>query len=304
MENQQASFTSVLTAFGRAYHSRFDTPKIFDDFLVNDLIAEKEFEEISRNMVNGIDFFNPSIKEKYQNCPDKILRWINHLQLAPTSVGRSAYCEQVLHNEILLGTTQYVILGAGLDTYSFRHSDVSNLDIYEVDHPATQESKKLRIQKAGWSIPSHLHFVPMDFSEGYDCKGLLESSFSPDKKTFFSLLGVSYYLKKEEIAELLKALFADVPAGSSIVFDYADEQLFREKGRSNRVQQMVQLASATGEPMKSCFSFEELERLLEETGLLIYEHLSPVDIQEQFFENRSDELSAFETIHYVHAEKR
>ena len=59
LEDQQASFTSVLTAFGRAYHSRFDAPKIFDDFLVNDLISEKEFEEISRNMVKGIDFFNP-----------------------------------------------------------------------------------------------------------------------------------------------------------------------------------------------------------------------------------------------------
>src|SRR5690606_38596073 len=99
-------------------------------------------------------------------------------------------------------------------------------------------------------------------------------------------------------------LFKNVPAGSSIVFDYADETLFETKGMSNRVENMVKLAAASGEPMKACFSYNELENLLERSGLLIYEHLSPTKINELFFANRSDYLSAFETIHYIHAVKK
>jgi len=73
---------------------------------------------------------------------------------------------------------------------------------------------------------------------------------------------------------------------------------------SNRVQNMVQMASASGEPMKSCFSYDEMEKMLENSGFLIYEHLSPVTINNQFFRNRTDYLSAFETIHYIHAVKK
>lgn len=95
-----------------------------------------------------------------------------------------------------------------------------------------------------------------------------------------------------------------VSPGSSIVFDYADEKLFEEKGTSNRVENMVKMASIGGEPMKSCFSYSEIEKMLEKSGLLIYEHLSPAQIHDLYFKNRNDYLSAFETIHYLHAVKQ
>lgn len=87
-------------------------------------------------------------------------------------------------------------------------------------------------------------------------------------------------------------------------FDYADEKLFEEKGFSNRVENMVKMAAVGGEPMKSCFPYSEIKGILEKSGLLIYEHLSPSKIQNLYFENRKDYLSAFETIHYVHAVKK
>lgn len=105
-------------------------------------------------------------------------------------------------------------------------------------------------------------------------------------------------------ASLISNLFSHVPPGSSIVFDYADETLFTAKGTSNRVEHMVKMAAASGEPMKSCFTYQEIEHLLESSGLLIYEHLSPDDINDLFFSNRKDNLSAFETIHYIHAVKK
>jgi O-methyltransferase involved in polyketide biosynthesis len=88
------------------------------------------------------------------------------------------------------------------------------------------------------------------------------------------------------------------------VFDYADEGLFTEQGLSGRVEKMVQMAAAGGEPMKSCFLYNEIEELLEQSGLLVYEHLSPAEINDAFFSNRSDALTAFETIHYIHAVKK
>lgn len=304
MKQNESSLTSLISAFGRAYHSQYDTPKIFDDYIAKDLISQKEFSKISENMIQGIQFFNKDIAERFQNDPDEILKWITQVQLSPTPLARSAYCEQVLFNEMILGLKQYVILGAGLDTFCFRHPELEDrLEIFEIDHPVTQEFKKKRLDEANFNIPSNLHFVSMDFTKEFPYQNLLDKGFD-DKKTFFSLLGVSYYLTKEEMSSLINHLFAKVPIGSSIVFDYADENLFEEKGRSNRVKNMAKMAAASGEPMKSCFSYDEIEKMLEKSGLLIYEHLTPSMINDTFFRDRTDYLSAFETIHYIHAVKK
>lgn len=304
MKKNESSLTSLVSAFGRAYHSKYDTPKIFDDFIAKDLITQQEYTDIRENMIKGIQFFNHEIAKKFQDQPDEILKWITQVQLSPTPLARAAYCENVLFHEMWLGAKQYVILGAGLDTFCFRHPELNDsLEIFELDYPATQDLKKVRLANANFQIPENLHFVPMDFTKEFTAQNLVDKGFVPNKKTFFSLLGVSYYLTKEEIANLINEIFTKVPSGSSIVFDYADDKLFEEKGMSNRVQNMLHMASVSGEPMKSSFTYDEMEKMLERSGLLIYEHLSPDTINNQFFRNRTDYLSAFETIHYIHAVK-
>ena len=300
----EASITSLVSAFGRAYHSEFDSLKIFDDYIAKDFISQKERHDIETNMIQGIHFFNKDIAELFQDNPKEILKWITQVQLSPTPLARAAYCERVLLHEITLGAKQYVILGAGLDTFSFRHRELENkIEIFEVDHLSTQQFKKERVEEAKLEVPNNLHFVSMDFTEGFSKQELVNEGFE-NKKTFFSLLGVTYYLTKEELASLIDCLFEMVPEGSSIVFDYPDENLFKEKGLSNRVENMVKMAMVGGEPMKSCFSYGEMEALLEKSGLLIYEHLSPEDIHKLYFEGRKDYLEAFETVHYVHAVKK
>ncbi|MBY7112297.1 MULTISPECIES: class I SAM-dependent methyltransferase [Bacillus] len=300
----EASVTSLVSAFGRAYHSEFDRPKIFDDYVAKDFISPKERNDIETNMVQGIHFFNTDIAQQFQDNPQEILKWITQVQLSPTPLARAAYCERVLLHEITLGAKQYVILGAGLDTFSFRHRELENkIEIFEVDHPSTQAFKIQRVKEAKYEIPNNLHFVSMDFTKDFSKQTLVNEGFE-NKKTFFSLLGVTYYLTKEELSSLIERLFAMVPDGSSIVVDYPDENLFTEKGLSNRVENMVKIAAVGGEPMKSCFSYTEMEALLEKAGLLIYEHLSPEDIDKLYFEGRNDYLEAFETVHYVHAVKR
>ncbi|OJD55382.1 SAM-dependent methyltransferase [Bacillus albus] len=300
----ESSVTSLVSAFGRAYHSEFDRPKIFDDYVAKGFISQKERNDIETNMVQGIHFFNTEIAQKFHDNPQEILKWITQVQLSPTPLARAAYCERVLLHEITLGAKQYVILGAGLDTFSFRHRELENeIAIFEVDHPSTQKFKRERIKDAELETPNNLHFISMDFTKGFSSEQLRNEGFE-NKKTFFSLLGVTYYLTKEELSSLIECLFAMVPEGSSIVFDYPDENLFTEKGLSNRVENMVKMATVGGEPMKSCFSYTEMEALLEKAGLLIYEHLSPEDIHTLYFEGRNDYLKVFETVHYVHAVKK
>ncbi|MGP4066597.1 class I SAM-dependent methyltransferase [Oceanobacillus sp. M65] len=304
MKQNESSLTSLVSAFGRAYHSKYDSPKIFDDFIAIQLLSQQDFHNIEENMVKGIQFFNKEIAEKYKNKPEEILKWITQVQLSPTPLARAAYCESVLQNEISLGVKQYAILGAGFDTFSIRHPELENtIEIFEIDHPSTQQFKVKRLDEVNIKIPSNIHFVPMDFTDVFSYKKLLEKNFKYER-TFFSLLGVSYYLTKNEFSSLLEELFSKVPTGSSIVFDYADECLFEEKGLSNRVENMVKMAEASGEPMKSCYSISEMEKVLEKSGLLIYEQLSPYKINEQYFSNRNDYLTAFETIHYIHAVKK
>ncbi|MGH1287356.1 class I SAM-dependent methyltransferase [Bacillus toyonensis] len=300
----EASVTSLVSAFGRAYHSEFDSPKIFDDYVAKDFLSQKERNDIETNMIQGIHFFNKDIAQQFQDNPKEILKWITQVQLSPTPLARAAYCERVLLHEITLRAKQYVILGAGLDTFSFRHRELENkIEIFEVNHPSTQAFKKKRVKKAEHEVPNNLHFVSMDFTKGFSYEQLQNEGFE-NKKTCFSLLGVTYYLTKEELASLIEYLFEMVPAGSSIVFDYPDENLFIEKGLSNRVENMVKMAAVGGEPMKSCFSYTEMEALLEKAGLLIYEHLSPEDINKLYFEGRNDCLEVFETVHYVHTVKK
>ena len=304
MKRNESSLTSLISAFGRAYHHLYDQPLIFDDFIASKLLTKQEFEAVKMNMTKEISFFNLELGEKLKDQPDEVLKWVTQTQLSPTPLARAAFCEKVLLNEISLGVSQYVILGAGMDTFALRNPGLEDsISVYEVDYPATQEFKINKLKEADLAVPSNLHFIPCDFTKTISDDFLFSNGVRREK-TFFSLLGVSYYLSKAELEQALASLFREMPEGSSIVFDYADEHLFTEKGLSNRVANMVAMANASGEPMKASFTNEEIEKLLQCAGLLIYEHLSPEDIQSQFFTNRHDYLKAFETVHYIHAVKK
>lgn len=184
MKENKASMTSLLSAFGRAYHSKYGKPVMFDDFLAQDLISEKEHSDICDHLIQGISFFSKDMAQELQDKPDDILKWVIQVQLSPTPLARAAYCEKVLLNEMMLGVKQYVILGAGLDTFCFRHPEVTNgLDIFEIDHYASQEDKINRLKRLDFDIPSHLHFVPMDFAASLSFSRLYQEVF-PAKKPF------------------------------------------------------------------------------------------------------------------------
>lgn len=302
MENNKSSVTALITAYGRAYHAINEWPKIFDDFLAKELI-EEEYESISYNLAAGINFFVP---EKAELCKDSesALRAVIQNQIAPISLSRSIYAENMLKLAIKFGVKQYVILGAGFDTFAFRNKELLNkIDVFELDHPATQEFKLNRIKKAGWEIPKNLHFIPVDFSKDNFIEKIKKSPFDVNKLSFYSWLGVTYYLSREEILDTLKSIGSISQKGSSIIFDYADEGIFDDKKTTRRVKNMLFAAMQSGEPMKSCFKCKELISDLEKAGFLLYEHLNHMEIEDKYFKGRSDDYHAFENINFALAVK-
>ncbi|WP_010290063.1 class I SAM-dependent methyltransferase [Kurthia massiliensis] len=302
MQRQTSSLTSLVSTFTKAYHMNEDEPLIFKDTFANKLLLCEEYEKIAHSMIENASFFHPDIAKKQHYNPKTILQWIAHTQLCPTPLARAAFAEKIVLNEIMLGAEQYVILGAGLDTFALRHK-YPNIRIFEVDHPATQSFKITRFEQLGIAVPTNVTFIASDFKVDDVRAQLIAAGFNPHKKTVFSLLGVTYYLTETALRHLLMALFQTLPQGSSIVFDVADEHLHTTAGIHNRVQHMVQMAAAAGEPMTFSTSMQRLEQLLADVHLCVYEQLSPEAIQQQYFAHRHDDLQAFETIHYVHAVK-
>lgn len=127
--------------------------------------------------------------------------------IAPSPLCRAAYTEHALRSAAMTGTKQYVILGAGLDTFAFRETEfLSKHRVFEVDHPLTQTDKKERIARAGWTIPDNLAFLPLDFTKDNLTEQLISGNFDLSVKSFFSWFGVTYYLSAEAIDTMLSAL--------------------------------------------------------------------------------------------------
>ncbi|MBO5459588.1 MAG: class I SAM-dependent methyltransferase [Lachnospira sp.] len=297
--NNKASITALMSSFGRAFHAENEKNPIFADTKAKELMTDEEYQSIGSYILGGIDFFAPEKKGTFAS-DEAALRYLVNTQIAPTPLARARFCEDSLKTAMHTGTEQYVILGAGMDTFAFREPDfMRKYKVFEVDHPLTQADKKERIKMAALEISDNLSYVPVDFSTDNLNEKLLVAGFDPSKKTFFSWLGVSYYLSLEQIEKMLDSVAGLSAEGSSLVFDYADENLFRSDIK--RVQNMIAMAAAGGEPMKTCFSYEQLEKLLEKHQFLIYELLTTEDIQENYFKGREDGLTAFEHISYVNA---
>ena len=226
-----------------------------------------------------------------------------NVHISPSPLCRAAYTERALKTDTLTGARQYVILGAGLDTFAFREPEfLSRYKVFEVDHPLTQADKLERISRAGWNIPENLKFVPVDFANDSLSEKLTESGFDRTVKSFFSWLGVTYYLSLEEIEKTLSSLSKICADGSSVVFDYPDENFF--SSAENRVKNTIMMAKAGGEPMKSAFSYTELEKLLDEHGFLIYDLLTPADIQKNIIDKAGADMTAFEHVNYCLAARK
>ncbi|WP_455500144.1 class I SAM-dependent methyltransferase [Gemmiger sp.] len=300
--NDQASVTALMSSFGRAFHAENEEHPVFKDFLAKDLMTSEEYAAVQRYILGGAQFFEPETAPA-NSAPKELLRRLINTHIAPSPLCRAAYTEQALKTAVMTGTKQYGILGAGLDTFAFRETEfVSKHKVFEVDRPPAQADKRARIARAGWAIPKNLTFVPVDFTKDSLTERLLACGFDPVAKTFFSWLGVTYYLSEKAIDTTLAALSGLCADGSTLVFDYPDENFFTAPER--RVQNTLMMAKAGGEPMQSAFSYPVLEKLLEKHGFLIYELLTPDDIQRNIIDKAGADMKAFEHVNYCLAVRK
>jgi len=301
MEEYQVSRTSQMTAYSRGYHAVHDLPKIFDDFLANRLLAEEERASIERQMMTAFRSFNPVSAASF---PDQAaaLAWLMQAGAAlPIVLGRARYAEESLEEAVKQGARQYVMLGAGLDTFAFRRPElVERLQVFEVDHPATQAYKRNRLAELGWEHPTSLHFVPVDFMQKSLTTALTCSAYDPRVPTFFSWLGVTYYLSRDVVFDTLRAVADVAPSGSSLVFDYLDTDAFVPMKAAPRVLRMLWNVQELGEPMQAGFDPFMLAAELAPLGLRLHEDLSPWDIQGRYFMGRTDHYRACEHAHFAH----
>lgn len=301
MEEDKASLTALITAFARAYHSANADPKIFDDFLAARWFTPEGWKEMETNLANSLPFFNPELAK---STPDTAtaLAIVMRDYIGTTTISRSQYTEERLEAEVEKGVRQYVILGAGIDTFAFRRPDLlEHIDIFEIDHPATQAFKRERLADLGWEIPRQLHFLPVDFSKESFMEALDRSPFERSKPTFFSWLGVTVYLTREVVFDTLRAISGFACSGSPVVFDYYDADAFDPEKATERVRLGMEIARRAGEPMKTGFEPSQLAADLREIGLRVQEDLGPFEIEEHYFKNRTDGYHAFEHIRYVEA---
>ncbi len=128
-----------------------------------------------------------------------------------------------------------------MDTFAFRQPEImEELEVFEVDHPATQKFKLHRIAELGWKHPTKLHFIPIDFTKESLITALTSSSsYDPKVKTFFNWLGVTYFLTQDEVFTTFRSIKEIVPENSTIVFDYLDADAFIPEKSSPQIQKTL-----------------------------------------------------------------
>ena len=302
MEDKQVPCTAPLLTYLRAYHAAHDAPKIFDDFLAYNLLTEQERDFFDRQFATAVRLIDP---EHTASCPEQetALAWFM-MAIAPLSlaISRARYAEEMLEKAVQEGVRQYVILGAGMDTFAFRCPElVKQLEVFEVDHPATQACKRGRLVEAGWEQPEHLHFIPVDFSRESPVAALARSYYDPGTPSFFSWLGVTYYLDRDVVSDTLHGIADLALPGSNLVFDYLDQDAFIPGRTARRVQIGMEYIRKTGMPMITGFPPSALGEYLARLGLCLRENLSPADIEERFFRGRTDGYHAYEHMHFARA---
>lgn len=267
MADRSASVTARGVALMRAAHQLIDgAPPILDDPIVPRLLGEEAHTRILADA------------DRLQSRAARSLR--SHVVL------RSRVAEDALRDAIARGATQYVLLGAGLDTFAYRQPPwARSATIIEVDHPSSQAEKRRLLERSGIDIPTNVRYVDVDFERETLVDGLRRGGVAFDRMTVFAWLGVTMYLTREAIDAVL-ATVASFPTGSEIVLTFAQPLAADEQ--AGRV--FAERAAAAGEPWLSYFQPVEVEELLRSHGFSSVRFLTREAAMQQYYAGRRDGL--------------
>jgi len=268
LEPGRPSRTALAAAAYRAAHQLVDDPRVFEDpFAVGLLKAGDE------------PALDASLARSHTRAARSMRAFI---------AMRSRYAEDRLAAALARGVRQYVVLGAGLDTFGCRNPH-GGLAVFEVDFPATQAWKRERLDAAGIAVPGSLTFAPVDFERQTLADGLRAAGLRSGEPVFFSMLGVVIYLTHAAIMDTMR-FAASCPAGSEIVFDFAlPAGMLGDAERRAREAAAARVARI-GEPWLSAFDPEALADELRAAGFSTAEALAPEAANERYFASRGDGL--------------
>jgi len=208
-------------------------------------------------------------------------------------VARSRYAEDHLYQAVLKNVRQYVVLGAGLDTFAYRNPlSAEQLRVYEVDHPATQQWKRRLLASANIRVPRTLAFASVDFERQTLEEGLAAAGFCSEQPAFFSWLGVTPYLTLKAFRSTLRFI-ASRPPGTGVTFEYAmprESLTFQGRLALDLIAARVEKA---GEPFRLFFTPEQMRDELDDAGFSTVEGLSCREINVRYFQGRRDGLRLY-----------
>jgi methyltransferase (TIGR00027 family) len=268
MNNGLPSQTALTAAAARAAHLIVDgDPPIFVDGLASALLGDRADELLAYHRAHG-----------------------THLVLSGARaqvVCRSRYTEDRLADRVRAGFTQYVILGAGLDSFAYR-SELA-VRVFEVDHPATQQWKRGLLSAAGITIPEQVTFVPVDFEADSLSDRLVQSGFDPARPALVAWLGVTMYLTAEAIGRTLSVIGGLAP-GTELVADYMLPEAMRDEAGDTYAALVMPVAAQHGEPWLTFLTPADMSALLIDNRLKPVEHVRQRETVPAELWDRSDSL--------------
>jgi methyltransferase (TIGR00027 family) len=265
------SRTAYGVAISRAAHQILDLPRVFEDPVALTLLGPRA--------TAGICAEEGRFNRRYSRYLRGFL------------VARSRLAEDALSEAVARGVRQYVLLGAGLDTFAHRNPHAAvGLRVFEVDHPATQEWKRQMISNARLKTPGSLVYVPVNFESESLAERLGANGFHAGEPAFFSWLGVTMYLSREAIQETLRFVGQSKVSRSGIVFDYLTIPQRWDLLRRWGMKVLMRRVAAAGEPWQTFFDPAQLHADLTRLGFATVRDFGPDEINARFFENAGARL--------------
>jgi methyltransferase (TIGR00027 family) len=261
--------TAVRVALWRAMHVQVDAPPhVFED-------------EIGLRLVAPDD--------DWRQRPDMDPQFTRIFRAS--IVARARFIEDLVAEEAGRGVGQYVILGAGLDTFAQRRPEIAaTMTVFEVDQPGPQRWKRQRLIELGFGIPECLRLVPVDFESGGSWwEQLAACGFDRSQAAVVASTGVSMYLTREAIAATLRQVAA-LAAGSTLAMTFLLPLELMDPEVRPGFQMAEKGARAAGTPFLSFFTPEEMLALAREAGFREAQHVSAADLNQRYFAGRTDGL--------------
>jgi methyltransferase (TIGR00027 family) len=276
------SRTALGAAAYRAAHQVLDKPVVFADPLAIRILGEAGAAALERQL-----------------DPDEAQSW---RRLRAFIAARSRFTEEALAEAVRNGIRQFVVLGAGLDTFAYRNPYGPRLTVFEVDHPATQAFKRAQLAAARIDVPPSLSFVPVDFERESLIAALRTAGFRRRDPALFSWLGVTMYPERARVLETLADVARGAGPGTNIIFDYARPPAsVGDAAVRARYEALIARHAALGEPWRSLFDPPELDAALRRAGFAAVRDWDQAALNARYFAGRADGLEVAATAHLIEA---